>query len=183
MSLVILKKRSILWPRQLLLLVFLNSLRVSSSSTLPIDQESGGLEDSSQSEIIPPYNKSASTVNEVYNVKDIILPSDLSAIPFKPFIEVESREDLENLMGQLKFTSKYVMNSLHTVLGKEEKNKKQIKVLLYLAYLFKFRTLKPGKLNDMKELSKALNDAPQVICENLINRFTEPVQDTFGKTK
>ncbi|THG97457.1 hypothetical protein EW145_g7611 [Phellinidium pouzarii] len=139
-------------------------------------QEAKAIADSNRN--IPPYDLNATTPEDVYKLYEIIPEAEFEAIPIRNILAASS---MEERMKYIPFNrSDWIRQHLNSIFSSPKPNKKEIKIVLYIAFLLMFRICDP-KLREKKELlQKRMGDVPIVIVDGIMARFTETLR---GSTK
>ncbi|KAI8816472.1 RNA polymerase I associated factor, A49-like protein [Fimicolochytrium jonesii] len=128
---------------------------------------------------IPPYDPDAKTPAEVYDINQLCSPGELKALTWKPIWKAASFDEAKQLLAPISPTS-WVLERIHTLLQVKTDIVK-FQRLLYLAYMMKFYTLKDKALNS-KSVAANIGNAPQIVADTFMQRFTE-YQSDEGRTK
>nr|KAJ3421555.1 DNA-directed RNA polymerase I subunit rpa49 [Polyrhizophydium stewartii] len=127
---------------------------------------------------IPPCNTEATTPEEVYRIADIVPAEVLDSIDIKQLWKSRLESDIAKAMQSLKATDWVLGRIVATV--QEQSDKKRAKLLVYLAMLARFYSLKQHELN--KDISQALGGS-QTVAEHVAFMFSEWQEDGNGKRR
>lgn len=130
--------------------------------------------------LLPPFNASATRVEDIYQVKDIIPNDAFYALPIDDFSEdsSESWESIQKRYGLTDFVVERIRNASSLSDGGH-----RLRCLLYLHYLFRFRELKEGSLNSEANLQKAMHGANPALLSHLLETFSEAVTVASGQAR
>lgn len=150
---------------------------MASAATTASSSEAPGIDVAG---LLPPFSATASRVEDIYQVKDIIPNDAFYAMPVDEFAEdsSESWEVLQKRFGVTDFVLERIRNASSVSDGGH-----RLRCLLYLHYLMRFRELKEGSLNSEASLQKALPGASAALLSHLLDTFTEAVTVASGQAR
>jgi DNA-directed RNA polymerase I subunit RPA49 len=120
---------------------------------------------------VPPHNPDAETVDQAYDLNDIVPEVEMRAIPIGPFMESDRKIPL------LPFKHSTFVNDRLKALPSgrlKGKDKRRLRLLVALAYHMSFRSKREVARPAVQE---RLKGAPDVIVDGLLDRFTERARD------
>ncbi|EEB08786.1 DNA-directed RNA polymerase I complex subunit Rpa49 [Schizosaccharomyces japonicus yFS275] len=119
---------------------------------------------------IPPVNMAAETVEEAYNLYDIIGKEELAAINVKPMLDSQDEQAwLQKLPTR---HSSFVNKRFSRIVSLEEKDFQRAKLVYVVALLQAFVSARRS-VNDRETLRKKLGFPPEIVIDGLLKRFTE----------
>ncbi|KAJ3107741.1 DNA-directed RNA polymerase I subunit rpa49 [Phlyctochytrium planicorne] len=126
---------------------------------------------------IPPFNRKAKNVADVYKVEDLAPTADLRHINIKRLQSIKKAEEMTKVVGSLN----WVLERLQAALA-EGGDTMRIQQLVYLSYLIRFFKRKDFHFKTMENLAKAFEGIPTAILDKLVQRFTESESPPSGLT-
>lgn len=127
--------------------------------------------------LIPPWNKEAKTLKEIYNLDDVVLPDELEALQTraKVFVDVTAAQlkewSVNNSYGY------YIINRLARLPLEEKYRLQKAKLLLYMHYLILLYTL---RAQDLKK-SGLPAEIPFTIGQRISDTYTVKGTTPDGK--
>ncbi|KAI8992373.1 RNA polymerase I associated factor, A49-like protein [Pilobolus umbonatus] len=122
---------------------------------------------------IPPYDKEATSPDEVYDLTAIVTEEELQALTFK---EILKETTLEGIQSHLAFPeSKFVSDRLLSIIcSTGKKDRKRVRVLMYINILMAYYVrVHPSSLKNRRKIEAALKNPPSIVIDGLTERYTE----------
>lgn len=126
---------------------------------------------------LPPYNENGDGLEEVYKTSNIVTDPEMNSIRLDKILTSPDSKTIGSLLPSGE-SSNYIIErliALKDVKGSKS-NRTKMKLLVYMSYLYAFRSL--GRLSRSKVQEKT--NAPGTIIEGLFSKFTETPR---GSTK
>ena len=131
------------------------------------------------SRLIPPPNFDAKAPREVYDMDDVVTPTELESIDLTPYLEAETAGDRVKLLPFRR--SAFIKDRLFTIMSKKEdseeltrKDQKKLRLLLHLSQLLAFRGAVGRKdALERSNLMEKLGSPASIIVDGLLERYTE----------
>jgi len=125
---------------------------------------------------IPPYNADAERADEIYSFDDIITPEemhDLSRL-VKPWLKLD-RQLYEELRDSKRYPG-YVLRHLESMVDSPKKDKRKLKMLLYLTYLMRFWFVRHFD-NEEQVRNNIATECPSSILSRFYSLYLEKQED------
>ncbi|KAF9054188.1 Rpa49 subunit specific to nuclear RNA polymerase I [Panaeolus papilionaceus] len=120
--------------------------------------------------LIPPFSTEATDPADVYPLHSIIPEAEWKALSITPF---DAAADMKQKKAMLPYQrSNWVNEHLKTLDTSTSKNKKNLKMLLYISAMLTLRQA-GFKPIDKEKLCERLSSLPSITVESLLNRFAE----------
>eukprot|EP00163_Fabomonas_tropica_P000609 TRINITY_DN10395_c0_g4_i1.p1 TRINITY_DN10395_c0_g4~~TRINITY_DN10395_c0_g4_i1.p1 ORF type:complete len:229 (+),score=45.65 TRINITY_DN10395_c0_g4_i1:745-1431(+) len=126
-----------------------------------------------QTRNIPPFNKEAENVEDIYDIHGIISTEEWDLMEFKDLLTTAKKPGKIKELADAKTFPFFVTQILGTHVSAEKDRSVRIhgvKCLMYAAWLLKFARCAKGKLANDEEYVEYM-DAPEEICISIRNRF------------
>ncbi|KAK3597680.1 hypothetical protein CHS0354_040055 [Potamilus streckersoni] len=140
----------------------------------PSTQDSFG----SESSLIPPCNKDAQRVEDVYNLHDLISTAELEELTSSAKVFFDSTVTDIRIWKVDQIYPKYIVNHLSSLPLRENERWLKAKCLTYLSYLINLFNM---KAKDLKRKDPLPREWPNRIRRNLSEKFTVKVNTNDGK--
>ncbi|CAM0138705.1 DNA-directed RNA polymerase I subunit rpa49 [Umbelopsis sp. WA50703] len=120
---------------------------------------------------VPPYDATATTPENIYDLEDIISSEELNAVPIKDILKCTTADELKE---QLPYTlSKFVNSRLLTlVTAKGKTDRKQVRMLVYVSYLMAYYQMRPAMAGKRDQVNTTLYNPPAAIVDRMLERYT-----------
>ncbi|PPQ98682.1 hypothetical protein CVT24_003309 [Panaeolus cyanescens] len=120
--------------------------------------------------LIPPFSAEATDPADIYPLHSIIPEAEWKALSIAPF---DAASDMKQKKAMLPYQrSSWVNEHLKNLDTSTSKNKKNIKILLYISALLAFRQA-GFKPIDKEKLYERLSAVPSITVDSFLNRFAE----------
>ncbi|KAF8999769.1 Rpa49 subunit specific to nuclear RNA polymerase I [Cyathus striatus] len=126
--------------------------------------------------LIPPFSAIATNPADVYPLHHIIPETEWKSLSTSAFDQADSDRDRIAMLPSRK--SNWVKDHLRALMQDASKNKKNIKILLYVSAMFAFREIIGRRQITKEDVHKNLSGVPSIVIDSLISRFTEMARDS-----
>lgn len=127
-------------------------------------------EDNGMSDLLPPINLHAKTLEEVFLLDGMISRDEMQALkPYTNVLRTCTTANIESWRNQ-KLYPVYVLDRLSTTMLEEEEAHLHLACLLYISYLITLLQLPRGSLHKRNE---NFPNAPQLVIKSVYKKFTE----------
>ncbi|KAH8112061.1 Rpa49 subunit specific to nuclear RNA polymerase I [Phellopilus nigrolimitatus] len=144
----------------------------ANTKSLPTQEEAKTIAESNRN--IPPHDINATTPEDVYKLHDIIPEAEFHAIPVTNILAAKTTEERMSHVPYKR--SEWIRQHLTSIFSVPKPNKKQIKIILYIACLFAFRIGAPKLVNNREELQQRLWGIPTIVLDGILSRFSETLR-------
>ncbi|BGP43179.1 DNA-directed RNA polymerase I subunit rpa49 [Rhodotorula kratochvilovae] len=161
----------------------------SASSTLPSAEDVEN--DANARRPIPPFDASAATPNEVYDLSAVVSPAELSAVDLSAYISAPDFRERRQLLPYRR--SDWVSTKLRQLLparasadgavpDPSRRDRDRLRLVLHVAYLLAFRqAARPGAPVDRAQLVEKLGRPGGAVVDALLERYTDRTRGAGGE--
>ncbi|KAF9526022.1 Rpa49 subunit specific to nuclear RNA polymerase I [Crepidotus variabilis] len=133
-------------------------------------EEAKEVEDTNR--LIPPFSATATSLDDVYPLHDLIPEPEWKALIISPF---DAAETYQERVALLPFRQSYYLHDHLKALSDPtaKSRKKNTKILLYISAMLAFRKATEFKKIEKEKVYERLSGVPGIVIDSLLSRFTE----------
>ncbi|KAJ1653777.1 DNA-directed RNA polymerase I subunit rpa49 [Dispira simplex] len=122
-----------------------------------------------EKEILPPFDLETTDVTKIYSLEDILPMVEQQALPFKEIFNSTNPHDRSQFIP---VESTFFEEQCKHLLSDGKKHRLKMRILIYMTYLMKFRSLKRNSLARRGEMRRLIRNPNDVVLDGLLHRYT-----------